>query len=130
MWAVAVSVLLTVFFIIDTLAHRKEARAQHDAKTSTAVSIFGVSNLLLIFGILAGVLLHDNLVQIAPLRWRELIMVAAVSLSLWTTPHRLHVENVFNFAPIKEVACCFIGIFATMVPALNYLFPTMPMTKP
>jgi Na+/H+ antiporter NhaD/arsenite permease-like protein len=44
-----------------------------------------------------------------------------VTMSLWTTPRRIHLENVFNFAPIREVALLFIGIFATMVPALNYL---------
>jgi Na+/H+ antiporter NhaD/arsenite permease-like protein len=122
MWCVAVGALLVAFFIIDTLAHRKEERAPQDRNDlGPAVSIFGVSNLLLIFAILAGIMMHDKMVEFAPLPWRELIMVAAVSLSLWTTPHRLHVENVFNFAPIKEVALLFIGIFATMVPALNYL---------
>jgi Na+/H+ antiporter NhaD/arsenite permease-like protein len=45
----------------------------------------------------------------------------AITISLKTTPHRIHAENVFNFAPIREVALLFIGIFATMVPALNYL---------
>ena len=30
-------------------------------------------------------------------------------------------SNDFTFAPIKEVAWLFIGIFATMVPALDYL---------
>jgi Na+/H+ antiporter NhaD/arsenite permease-like protein len=122
MWCVAVGVLLAVFFAFDVRAFQKEERAAHDADDlGPAVSIFGVSNLLLIFGVLAGVLLHDKLVEAVHLPWRELIMVAAVSLSLWTTPHRLHEENVFNFAPIREVALLFVGIFATMVPALNYL---------
>ena len=29
--------------------------------------------------------------------------------------------NEFNFLPIKEVAILFVGIFATMIPALDYL---------
>lgn len=49
-------------------------------------------------------------------------MVIAAVGSLWTTPKRIHGENHFNFAPVKEVALLFVGIFATMVPALNYLY--------
>ena len=33
----------------------------------------------------------------------------------------VHVENHFSFGPIKEVALLFVGIFATMMPALDYL---------
>jgi Na+/H+ antiporter NhaD/arsenite permease-like protein len=33
----------------------------------------------------------------------------------------VHEENAFTFAPIKEVAFLFLGIFATMMPALGYL---------
>jgi Na+/H+ antiporter NhaD/arsenite permease-like protein len=71
--------------------------------------------------VLAGILLHEQLTHMLALPWRELIMVAAVSVSLGLTPQRLHVENVFNFAPMREVAILFVGIFATMLPALNYL---------
>jgi Na+/H+ antiporter NhaD/arsenite permease-like protein len=53
---------------------------------------------------------------------RELCMAVAAFGSLATTPTRVHGENHFNYAPIKEVAFLFIGIFLTMVPALNYLY--------
>jgi Na+/H+ antiporter NhaD/arsenite permease-like protein len=33
----------------------------------------------------------------------------------------VHRENAFTFAPIKEVGFLFVGIFATMMPALGYL---------
>ncbi|HVX85245.1 MAG TPA: sodium:proton antiporter [Phycisphaerae bacterium] len=122
MWIVAVGVLLITFFIIDTRAHAAEPREDHDPHDAgPAISIFGVSNLLLVFAILAGILLHDQLVHIIHIPWRELIMTVAVAISLATTPQRIHLENVFNFAPIREVAFLFIGIFATMVPALNFL---------
>lgn len=122
MWLVAVGILLALFFLFDSLAHRKQHRAPHNTDDlGPAVSIFGISNLLLVFAVLAGILLHDQLVHLLAIPWRELIMVAAVAISLATTPRRIHLENVFNFAPIKEVALLFIGIFATMVPALNYL---------
>jgi Na+/H+ antiporter NhaD/arsenite permease-like protein len=37
------------------------------------------------------------------------------------TGKRIHQSNNFNFEPIKEVAILFIGIFATMLPALDWL---------
>ena len=48
-------------------------------------------------------------------------MTAAAFLSWYLTPRITHERNDFTFAPIKEVAWLFIGIFATMVPVLDYL---------
>ena len=48
-------------------------------------------------------------------------MVVAALGSLWTTPRDVHRANEFNYEPLKEVAWLFVGIFATMVPALHYL---------
>jgi Na+/H+ antiporter NhaD/arsenite permease-like protein len=113
-WGVGVGVLLVIFLLMDMTAHAREARARHDENDlGPAVSIYGAGNLVFIIMILAGVFLHPP--------FRELLMAAAAIGSLWTTSHRIHHENTFNFAPIKEVALLFIGIFSTMVPALNYL---------
>jgi Na+/H+ antiporter NhaD/arsenite permease-like protein len=131
MWCVAVAALLAAFYVMDTVAQRKEKRAAHDpADRGPAVSLLGVGNLLLVLGILAGVLLQDEFnawwqslqaPHFERLPLREWVMTAAITISLWRTSRRIHTENVFNFAPIREVALLFIGIFATMVPALNYL---------
>jgi Na+/H+ antiporter NhaD/arsenite permease-like protein len=128
MWALAVAVLLAIFMVMDIRAHRGQPRDAHDSDDlGPAISIYGASNLLLVFAVLAGVLIHDPFndwlaeLHLPRIPLRELIMTGAISISLWTTPRRIHVENVFNFAPIREVAFLFIGIFATMVPALNYL---------
>ena len=48
-------------------------------------------------------------------------MVFAAFLSYTTTPKPVHESNDFNFTPIKEVAILFAGIFATMIPALEWL---------
>ena len=48
-------------------------------------------------------------------------MVAAAAGSYFTTAKPVHVSNDFNFNPIKEVAILFAGIFATMLPALDWL---------
>jgi Na+/H+ antiporter NhaD/arsenite permease-like protein len=48
-------------------------------------------------------------------------MVGAAVASYYLTPKRVHEANRFNFHPIQEVAILFIGIFATMMPALDWL---------
>ena len=48
-------------------------------------------------------------------------MLAAAVGSYFTTRKQVHEANHFNFHPIREVAILFIGIFATMMPALDWL---------
>jgi Na+/H+ antiporter NhaD/arsenite permease-like protein len=113
LWATAVGLLLAIFFVWDMLASRKLARQKPAGDLGPAVSIYGASNLLFIGMILAAVFINPP--------YREMLMATALIGSLLTTARRVHVENHFNFAPIREVALLFVGIFATMVPALNYL---------
>ncbi len=124
-WLVVNGILLTIFYVFDKIAARKDDRAQDlDADDyGPAVSFYGGTNLVFITLILVGILGHDKLNETlfhGP--WREMLMVIAAFGSLATTPKRVHGENVFNYAPIKEVAFMFVGIFLTMVPALNVLY--------
>ena len=48
------------------------------------------------------------------------MLVAALG-SLFTTPQTVHAANDFSFQPVREVAILFAGIFATMMPALDWL---------
>jgi Na+/H+ antiporter NhaD/arsenite permease-like protein len=48
-------------------------------------------------------------------------MVLAAAGSYFATPKTVHEANHFNFHPIREVAVLFLGIFATMMPALDWL---------
>jgi Na+/H+ antiporter NhaD/arsenite permease-like protein len=52
---------------------------------------------------------------------REGLMIAATFGSYYTTRPAVHEANHFNFHPIEEVAILFLGIFATMMPALDWL---------
>jgi Na+/H+ antiporter NhaD/arsenite permease-like protein len=52
---------------------------------------------------------------------REALMVGAALGSWFSTPRRIHQANQFTFHPIREVAVLFAGIFATMMPALDWL---------
>lgn len=129
-WLVVNGVLLTVFYVMDKYHARRDDRAADRTvdEYGPAVSLYGAVNLVFISLILVGVLGHSFLNHFTEAHlgihgpWRELLMALAAYGSLASTPKRVHGENVFNYAPIKEVAFLFIGIFLTMVPALNYLY--------
>jgi Na+/H+ antiporter NhaD/arsenite permease-like protein len=60
-------------------------------------------------------------------------MITAAAGSYFFTKKEVHAANNFDFAPIKEVAILFVGIFATMLPALDWLqnnAKTLGMTTP
>ena len=121
-------VLLAIFFVFDTLAARRNPPATYAGKDlGPVISLYGMSNLLFIgiaiFGILMNEQLNDWTQTYLGLQgpWREILLALAACGSLATTPLRIHGENHFNYAPIKEVAYLFVGIFVTMVPTLNYL---------
>jgi len=75
----------------------------------------GLHNLLFLALILGAVFVSK------PAGLRELLMFAAAIGSYCTTKKPVHEANDFSFGPIKEVSWLFFGIFATMVPALDYL---------
>lgn len=117
MWAVGVSFLLAVFYLIDRSNYLKapaDVRKQM-AEPPDRWRIEGLGNLILLAVILSAVFLKR------PPFLREVIMVAAAVVSWVLTPDRVHEENRFNFHPLKEVAILFVGIFATMIPALDWL---------
>jgi Na+/H+ antiporter NhaD/arsenite permease-like protein len=48
-------------------------------------------------------------------------MLGAAIGSYFTTQKDIHQANHFSFHPIREVGILFVGIFATMIPALDWL---------
>ena len=52
---------------------------------------------------------------------RQIAMIGAAVASYFTTRKSVREANEFTFGPIKEVGFLFVGIFATMMPALDYL---------
>ncbi len=117
-WGIAVGLLLAVFYIADSINIRRAPRKVMEKQTAHESWKFdGAHNLFFIAIILAAVLCNKSLPFLVP----EAIMVAAAAFSFYLTPQPVHEANDFTFAPIKEVAWLFLGIFATMVPALDYL---------
>ena len=111
-----VTLLLVIFFVMDTLNFRRAPKPVRDAETARETWRFGgLHNLIFLGAILGSVFVND------PPFLREGIMVAAAVASWFLTSREIHNANDFSFEPIKEVAWLFLGIFATMIPALEYL---------
>ena len=113
-WLLAVGLLVGIFYFIDRENFLRAPRAIREEETAEVRWAFeGLSNLLPLAAILAAIFF--------PTPVREILMTAAAFLSWYLTPRLVHQKNDFSFAPIKEVAWLFLGIFGTMVPALDYL---------
>ena len=113
-WLLVVALLVGIFYFIDRENFLRAPRSiREEEATEEHWAFEGLGNLLPLAAILAAVF--------SPSPWREIVMVAAAFLSWYLTPRLTHEKNDFTFAPIKEVAWLFLGIFATMVPALDYL---------
>ncbi len=125
MWLVCIGTLLTTFFIIDSVVER-QTKPEVAASTEGGYSIRvrGLSGLIALTLIIAAVFIDPFLegrvdthgVPVGPL---VQIIVAA---GAYFIARRENLEaNEFSFFPVQEVGLLFVGIFATMAPALGYL---------
>jgi Na+/H+ antiporter NhaD/arsenite permease-like protein len=114
-WALASALVLAVFYVIDRHHYRKiplplEHEIEHAGEHAR---VQGLHNMIFLAVIIGAVFLNRPV--------REIIMIGAAVASYLTTRDEVHHRNDFNFIPIKEVAILFAGIFATMVPVLDWL---------
>jgi Na+/H+ antiporter NhaD/arsenite permease-like protein len=116
-WAIGIVAVLATFYVIDRRDFNNlPASVRHGAEGSEEEGeVSGVQNVFFILMILVAVFITN------PPFVREALMVLAAAGSYFSTKHDIHRKNEFNFLPIKEVAILFLGIFATMVPALDWL---------
>jgi len=115
-WAFAMVALLGIFWILDYLDFMRAPKEVREKETSHEQWRFdGLHNLFFLGLILVAVFLQQ------PPFLREALMIAAAVGSYFTTAKTVHEANHFDFEPLKEVAFLFAGIFATMVPALDWL---------
>jgi Na+/H+ antiporter NhaD/arsenite permease-like protein len=115
-WTFAVGALGALFYVFDRrnfLAAPREIRTAQTAHET--LKIEGLRNLGWLALILGAVFLKE------PAGLREGLMALGAIGSFYTTPRPVHEANHFHLGPIREVAWLFAGIFATMVPALDYL---------
>ena len=115
-WLICLTLLLGVFFVLDQRNFLRAPREIREKETAVEKwKISGLSNLIFLGVILVAVFIST------PIFLREALMIGAAIGSYVLTPKFVHEANDFTFAPIKEVAWLFVGIFATMIPALDYL---------
>ena len=116
MWAVAVGLLLAIFYIVDRVNFVRAPQAVRKQETAHETwRCEGLPNLFFLAMILAAIFVNR------PVFLREALMLAAALGSYFTTPKTIHAANDFNLHPVREVAVLFVGIFATMMPALDWL---------
>ena len=110
-WLMAVGLLLAAFLWFDYRNHKGEKRTH--AHGSSRVVVTGWYNLVFLGLVILAVF--------KPTPIREAMMIGAAAASYFLTPKSVHRGHDFTFHPIIEVAVLFFGIFATMMPALDWL---------
>lgn len=128
-WALALLLLAIIFYFID----RKFGSAHDDeilepVTYSNKFSLIGSKNFMWLAIVIGSVFLDPNVLDWVPAIHydgqkfsfiREIIMLSVAFFSYKFADQRAIKGNEFNFEPIREVAFIFIGIFGTMMPALE-----------
>lgn len=141
-WAVTGLLLLGIYWVIDSYYYRKEPwhLLSADAREQVKVTARGLINVFWLLCVIASTMFINSTYipamgeEGAP--WylkllREWVFVVIIILSMLTTKREVRKDNEFSWAPILEVACVFLGIFATMTPALMFLQQNpLPITEP
>lgn len=119
-WLMGVGILLAMFYAVDRRNFLKAPKGVRAELTghSEEWRFTGVENLFFLAVVLAAVFVNH------PLFLREVLMAGAAVGSYFTTKKPVHESNHFSLGPVKEVAILFVGIFATMLPALEWMQAT------
>lgn len=137
LWAktlVAAAILLTVFFILDSIMFAREGKRDDagDDHEAAPLKLKGYVNILLlalVIGVILGSAfwktdLHMVIGGVhvdAPNIVRVLALFGLAAISLLLTPMAYRTGNDFTWGPIAEVAKLFAGIFVTIVPVIAML---------
>ncbi len=124
-WALAVALLLAIFYAFDCVNFRRAPKEIREKETAHENWFFrGTLNLVWLGAVLGAVFLPKSVQETTLLgvfSVPALVMFAAAVASYFTTKPEVHEANDFNFGPVKEVGYLFVGIFLTMIPALQIL---------
>ncbi len=126
-------VLLSIFFGVDVYHFRKEQHFQV-SKTEVDSSKFrieGSHNFIFLAGVVGSVVMSGywkaGSVDVFGLHLeiqnliRDALLISIGLAAFRFTPGALREKNEFSWAPIKEVAKLFAGIFVTIIPAIAIL---------
>ena len=124
-WALALALLLGAFFILDMRNFSRIPKKIRDEETAHEDWHFsGLFNVVWLGVVLGAVFLPKSVQEttfLGVFSIPAMVMFAAAVASYFTTKREVHESNDFNFGPVKEVGFLFVGIFLTMIPALQIL---------
>ncbi len=123
-WIPALLLILLVFYVRDSFNKKDDGK---EYEYSGKIEFKGLKNLIYLGVVIVAVFIDPMVIpwvpSLSPLPFgiREIIMSAVIYLSYKYADQEALKDNEFDFEPIKEVAYLFVGIFATMVPALQLI---------
>lgn len=123
-WLLTIGIVLTIFYLIDLKNYKSKSQIDEQEYTGK-IEIRGKKNFLYLLIIIISVFLDPAVLSwvpsLDPLPFgiREIIMFSVAYISYKRADREALKANEFTFDPIKEVAYLFVGIFATMIPALQ-----------
>lgn len=132
-WFFGIGLLAIMFYILDARDLKKNPVKEKEGKSySGRVGMRGGRNIIFLVLTIVAVFLDPNKIDWVPAIEigegahaakfsfvREIMMFAIAAVAYFTSDKENLKRNEFNFEPIKEVAYLFIGIFFTMMPALE-----------
>ncbi len=125
-WLVTTLVVIGVFLAFDM----RIPASSIVPKEGKTVEIHGGKNFIYLAIVIVSVFMDPAVIKgfpslqkmfHVPFGIREIIMFSVAFIAYRTGDKEALKGNEFNFEPIKEVAYLFIGIFATMIPALQLI---------
>jgi Na+/H+ antiporter NhaD/arsenite permease-like protein len=131
--ALVAGIVLTAYVLLDLWYWRREDPRLRERPTGEhePLRIDGWYNVLFLAGVLLAVIVSGvwRLDEVSilgvhqPLQnlLRDGVILLMLGGSWWLTPGRIRQENDYSWAPIREVAILFAGIFATIIPVLAML---------
>jgi Na+/H+ antiporter NhaD/arsenite permease-like protein len=131
-WLLTGAILLGVYYMVERYFFKKEEwqNISADMREKVPLRLSGAVNFIFLFGIVLSVAfinptyipaMGDAHAPLWLLFLRETALLALIAASLAFTKREVRRANKFTWSPILEVAVVFLGIFATMTPALIFL---------
>ena len=131
-WAFAVIMLSAIFYVLDKRSLRNEPTNTPDSNVANRIQLSGSHNILFLALICGFVFLDPNVIEMPSWAYisydggkmsylREVLMLITLLVGYKLSSKDALQGNEITFEPIREVAFLFIGIFATMMPALDLI---------
>jgi Na+/H+ antiporter NhaD/arsenite permease-like protein len=129
--ALVAGLMFAAFLVLDIWRHRRDVLPPGTAP-SAPIRVRGAINFVLIALVVASILasatwkpgvnidIYGTRIELQTLV-REGSLLAIAAASLWLTPETHREANDFTWAPIREVATLFAGIFVSIIPVVTML---------